>query len=334
MKPPGRAGGSGMSDDNAPNERCPGKSVQMTSIRTNSAAMVALRTLETTNKALEETQKRISTGYRVAEASDNAAYWSIATVMKSDKAALSTVQDALGLGTAKIDVTYTALNSAIDVVDAIKSKLVAAREPGVDKQKIQDEINQLQEQLIGIAQSASFSGENWLNVDSSSSGYAATQEIVSSFNRTGSTVTVDTIKIDISTLALTDAGGAGLLEVETTSGTTPTDVTFSILSLDITAANVTDSTIDDMIDFVHTAFTDLTNAASDLGAMKSRLDMQTDFVATLMDAMTRGISSLIDADMSEESTRLQALQTQQQLGVQSLSIANSSAQNILALFKG
>ena len=310
----------------------------MTSIRTNSAAMVALRTLETTNKALEDTQKRISTGYRVAEAADNAAYWSIATVMKSDKAALSTVQDALGLGTAKIDVTYTAITSAKDVVDEIKSKLVAAREPGVDKEKIQDEITQLQEQLIGIAESASFSGENWLNIDSSEAGYSSTQEIVSSFNRTGSTVTVDTIAIDVSTLALLDkstaTGADGLLETETTSGTGATAVTFSILTLDITAANVTDDTIDDMIDFVHTAFTDLTNAASDLGAMKSRLDMQTDFVATLMDAMTRGISSLIDADMSEESTRLQALQTQQQLGVQALSIANSSAQNILALFQG
>ncbi|RLQ88811.1 flagellin [Notoacmeibacter ruber] len=310
----------------------------MTSIRTNSAAMIALRTLETTNKSLEDTQKRISTGYRVAEASDNAAYWSIATVMKSDKTALSTVQDALGLGAAKIDVTYTAVNSAKDVVDSIKAKLVAAREPGVDKEKIQDEIRQLQEQLKGIAGSASFSGENWLNVDSSAPGYSSTEEIVSSFNRTGSTVTVDTIQIDVSNLSLLDAnpavGADGLLEKETTSGTAPDEVTFSILTLDITAAKVTDNTIDDMIDFVHTAFTDLTNAASDLGAMKSRLDMQTDFVATLMDAMTRGISALIDADMSEESTRLQALQTQQQLGVQALSIANSSAQNILALFKG
>lgn len=309
----------------------------MTSIRTNSAAMVALRTLETTNKALEDTQKRISTGYRVAEAADNAAYWSIATVMKSDKAALSTVQDALGLGTAKIDVTYTAINSAKDVVDSIKAKLVAAREPGVDKEKIQDEIKQLQEQLVGIAESASFSGENWLSVDSSAAGYSSTEEIVSSFNRTGSAVTVDTIEIDISTLALLDANAAvgadGLLEKTTTSGTGATAVTFSILTLDITAANVSDTTIDDMIDFVHNAFTELTNGASDLGAMKSRLSMQTDFVATLIDAMTRGISALIDADMSEESTRLQALQTQQQLGVQSLSIANSSAQNILALFQ-
>ena len=86
--------------------------------------------------------------------------------MRSDNAALSTVQDALGLGAATVDVAYTGLNSAIKVVDQIKSKLVAARQPGVDRNKIQSEITELQAQLRGIADSASFSGENWLSVDS------------------------------------------------------------------------------------------------------------------------------------------------------------------------
>src|SRR3977135_2074212 len=130
----------------------------MSSINTNTAAMTALQSLTHTNKMLTETQGRIATGLRVAEASDNAAYWSIATTMKSDKASLSTVQDALGLGASMVDVTYTAMSSSINVVDQIKSKLVAAREPGVDKTKIQAEISQLQKQLKGIADSASFSG--------------------------------------------------------------------------------------------------------------------------------------------------------------------------------
>ena len=137
----------------------------MSSINTNVAAMTALQTLTQTNKLLTETQNRISTGYRVADASDNAAYWSIATTMRSDNAALSTVQDALGLGAATVDVAYTGLNSSIKVVDQIKSKLVAARQPGVDRNKIQSEITELQAQLRGIADAASFSGENWLSVD-------------------------------------------------------------------------------------------------------------------------------------------------------------------------
>jgi flagellin len=91
----------------------------MSSINTNVAAMTALQSLTQTNKALTETQNRISTGLRVSEASDNAAYWSIATTMRSDKAALSTVQDALGLGASMVDVAYTAVDSAIDVVNQI-----------------------------------------------------------------------------------------------------------------------------------------------------------------------------------------------------------------------
>ena len=139
----------------------------MSSINTNVAAMTALQTLTQTNKQLTQTQNRISTGYRVADASDNAAYWSIATTMRSDNAALSTVQDALGLGAATVDVAYTGVNAAIKVVDQIKSKLVAARQPGVDRGKIQSEITELQSQLRGIADSASFSGESGVSSNAS-----------------------------------------------------------------------------------------------------------------------------------------------------------------------
>ena len=73
----------------------------MSSILTNTSAMTALASLTATNKQLEVTQARIATGYKVSSAADNAAYWSIATTMRSDNKALSTVQDALGLGAAK-----------------------------------------------------------------------------------------------------------------------------------------------------------------------------------------------------------------------------------------
>ena len=81
----------------------------MTSIITNVAAMTALQTLQATNKMMEENQNRISTGYRVADAKDNAAYWSIATTMRSDNQAMSAVKDSLGIGAATVDTAYTAL---------------------------------------------------------------------------------------------------------------------------------------------------------------------------------------------------------------------------------
>jgi flagellin len=307
----------------------------MSSIMTNTAAMTALKALQSTTKNIEATQQRISTGYRVAEASDNAAYWSIATTMRSDNSALSTVQDALGLGAAKIDVAYTAMNSAIEVVDAIKSKLVAAREPGVDRSKIQSEITELQNQLVAVAGSASFSGENWLSVDSSDASYATTKSIVSSFTRANDgTVSVSTISVDITSTELFDANDqSGILD-STFVTTGAAAVTVSVSTLDITVANINDIDIDDMISNVDAAFQQMTTSASNLGAFKKRIDMQVSFVNNLMDAIERGIGQLVDADMSEESTRLQALQVQQQLGVQALAIANSNAQTILSLFQG
>jgi flagellin len=306
----------------------------MSSINTNASAMTALKSLQATNKALETTQARISTGFRVAEASDNAAYWSIATTMRSDNKALSTVQDALGLGAAKIDVAYTGINSAIEVVDEIKAKLVAAREPGVDRAKIQSEITALQAQLTSNADAASFSGENWLSVDSSATGYSATKSIVGSFTRAADgSVAVGTIDISVTGTKLFDANDqSGILDTEFTT-TGDGAVTVSVATLDITAADIDETDIDQMISAVDTALSGMTTSASDLGAAKKRVSLQQSFVSNLMDSIDRGVGQLVDADMNKESTRLQALQVQQQLGIQALSIANGSAQSILSLFR-
>lgn len=305
----------------------------MSSILTNPSAMTALRSLQATNKQLELVQNRVSTGLEVETAQDNAAYWSIATTMRSDNNALKTVQDALGLGAAKIDTTYTGLTSTVDVVDEIKAKIVAAREPGVDRSKIQAEITQLQEQLFAIAESASFVGENWLSVDSSDADYSATKSIVSSFTRSSTGVSVQTISINIATTELFDANDQSGIIDSTFTTTGAGAVTVSVFTLDVTAANIDDTDIDDMISNVDAALLSVTTAASDIGAAKKRVSMQQDFVSSLIDAIDRGIGTLVDADMSKESTRLQALQVQQQLGIQSLTIANANAQSILSLFQ-
>jgi flagellin len=308
----------------------------MTSINTNRAAMTALQSLNVTNSKLEATQQRISTGLRVSNATDNAAYWSIATTMRSDNSSLSTVKDALGLGAATVDVSYTALNASIKSVTEIKDKLVAARQPGVDRAKIQTEITERQNQLRSVANSATFSGENWLSVDSSLPGYNATKSIVSSFSRGATGVTIQTIEFDGDASKLIDANDqSGILDTEDT--TTNGAVVYSILNLDISALTTSAADTEDLeqiIKWVDQGLSAMINSAANLGALKSRIDSQNDFVRVLMEAVERGVGTLVDADMTEESTKLQALQVQQQLGVQSLSIANQSSQNILSLFKG
>ena len=215
---------------------------------TNTAAMTALKSLQATNASLEQTQSRISTGLKVGGASDNAAYWSIATTMRSDNKALGTVQDALGLGSAKVDVAYTGVNSAIDVVDEIKAKLVAAREPGVDRDKIQSEISELQNQLTSIATSSSFSGENWLSFN----GSAVTKSVVGSFTRSDTgTVSVGTIDINISSVKLFGNDGAGtpandgiLDTINNFGANAGFEIDISVSQIDISTATLTDAAID------------------------------------------------------------------------------------------
>jgi flagellin len=317
----------------------------MSSINTNISAMTALQALTQSNNAYTETQKRISTGLRVGEAVDNAAYWSIATTIRSDKSALATVQDALGLGGSMVDVAYTAVKSAIEVTDQIKTKLVAAREPGIDRGKVQAEISELQKHLTSIASSASISGDNWLSIDSSLSSYNANKDVVASFTRTAGVVAVQTITIDTSGMDLFDANtattnaAAGILDANrsTTSGAVDnTATTFSVAGLSIAALSdsATDlATLDSYIRGADAAIKEMTTAASNLGAVKKRISLQQDFVTNLMSALDRGIGALVDADMNEESTKLQALQVKQQLGIQALGIANAQSQNILRLFQ-
>ncbi len=321
----------------------------MTSILTNSAAMAALQTLRSINTNMEEVQNRISSGYRVETAADNAAYWSIATTMRSDNAALSTVQDALGLGAAKVDTSYAGMSSAIDVVSEIKAKLVAAREPGVDKTKINKELTELKNQLASAAESASFSGENWLYNDSTTP--AGTKSIVASFNRsTNGTVSVSTLDYNTAASILIDTKDAtkGQLTkavgVTQPNGTTTATATYHLIAVaggtapsgsdlvELTSSTSYDD-IEGMIKAVDAILSNLTDSASTLGAITSRIDMQENFVANLMDVIDKGVGRLVDADMNEESTRLKALQTQQQLGIQALSIANTNSENILRLFQ-
>ncbi|KFB09186.1 flagellin [Nitratireductor basaltis] len=304
----------------------------MASINTNASAMTALQTLNTISKNMATTQSRISTGLRVADASDNAAYWSIATTMRSDNKANSVVQDAMGLGAGKIDTAYTAMNDAIGVVDQIKEKVLLAKSASTeDRAKIQTEISALQSHLTDSIGSASYAGENILNTDPAA---GTSMSVISSYNRDSSgAVTTGTIDVTLSDVRLIDsAGNTGILDTTfTTTGTGA--VTQSVLTLDVTAANLDSTDFDEMLTGVESALSDMATGAASLGAAKSRIDLQKEFVSKLSDAIDRGVGTLVDADMNEESARLSALQVQQQLGVQALSIANSNAQNVLSLFR-
>ncbi|TYO66917.1 flagellin [Bradyrhizobium hipponense] len=299
------------------------------SLLTNSAAMTALQTLRNVSASLQTTENRISTGQRVSTASDNAAYWSIATSMRADNAALSAVSDSLGLSAATVDTEYTALTAVVGDktggLTKLQALLVEAKTAGIDRTKIQADITQIQQQMKGTANAATFNGVNWLSATATT---PATFNLVSSFSRVGGTPTIGSITLTIANYSLYTSTQTGILD--TVSGTASVD-TIDISLLTDSAADQT--TIDGFIAQVTAAINSVASAAADLGAVKNRISTNTDFVKTLMDSVDRGVGQLVDADMNAESTRLQALQTQQQLGVQALSIANQNSQSILSLFR-
>ncbi|MBR1007226.1 flagellin [Bradyrhizobium diazoefficiens] len=291
--------------------------------------MTALQTLRNVSSQLATTQNRISTGQRVATASDNAAYWSIATSMRADNAALSAVSDSLGLSAATVDTEYTALTAVVGDktggLTKLQALLVEAKTAGIDRTKIQADITQIQQQMKGTADAATFNGVNWLSTTATT---PATFDLVSSFSRVGGTPTIGSINLTIANYSLYTSTQSGILDK--VSGTASVN-TIDISTLTDSAADQT--TLDGYIQQVTTAINSVASAAADLGAVKNRISTNTEFVKTLMDSVDRGVGQLVDADMNAESTRLQALQTQQQLGVQALSIANQNSQSILSLFR-
>ncbi|NLS07844.1 flagellin [Rhizobium sp. P32RR-XVIII] len=188
----------------------------MSSINTNYSAIAALQTLRSVNSDWENTQQHVSSGLRVQTASDNAAYWSIATTMRSDSGAISAVQDALGLGAAKVDTAYAGTDAIVDILSRFKERLVAATEDGVDKTKIQAELSQLNQQAESVVNSASFSGVNWLKTSSPthlSDRGILPGSVVSSFVRSDSgTVAVKTMSIDLKDTSMLNLGGGGILQ--------------------------------------------------------------------------------------------------------------------------
>lgn len=313
----------------------------MSSILTNAAALTALQSLNATNKNLQVTQGRIATGMRVAEASDNAAYWSIATTMRSDNKANSVVQDALGLGAGKVDTAYTAMNKAIDVVDQIKQKVLLAKtSSGADRERIQTEIGNLQSQLKDNITGANYAGSNLLQTSGNAAATDTKLTVMTSYNRdSAGKVTTGTIDVDFKNTRLIDSDASAAASAKTgildkQFGATGAETTILDLKVSGTGGASTAGDFDALLTGIESALKGMATGAAELGAAKARIDMQKDFVSKLSDSIDRGVGQLVDADMNKESTRLQALQVQQQLGIQALSIANGSSQQILSLFRG
>ncbi|SCZ70105.1 flagellin [Epibacterium ulvae] len=408
----------------------------MSSILTNNGAMVALQTLKTINMDMEDLQSKISTGKKVADASDNSAVWAIAKTMDSDVSGFKAVSESLSLGSSTVAVAQNAAESITDLLIEMKEKIVAANGDNVDRGLLDDDVQALKDQIDAVVGAAQFNGLNLVDgtvtstdvlssLDRDASGAVASSSITvggqnlstgaytaatvfatgtdnngALVSATGDTFVVGLNAGDTEDIAITNAGnwavgdtitvqigdqeasytvsagdivngnandieyianglkeaidelGIAGLDVEyddptqsgelqiTNNGTDAISINGSyqnagaggLADLDtLSVANAVDA--GNALDAIDGLIAIASDAAAAFGSAQGRIESQSDFVSKLSDSLTSGIGSLVDADMEKASARLKALQTQQQLGAQALSIANSAPQSLLSLFR-
>jgi flagellin len=272
------------------------------SINTNVGAMIALQNLNMTSAQLSTTQNRINTGLKVASAKDNGAIWAIAQNQRADVSALDSVKDSIQRGQSVVDVAISAAETVSDLLNQMKAKALAASDASIDtaaRTALNADYTALREQIKKTVANASFNGTSLLKTSAAN--------LTSLADSTGSS------KLTI--VAQSMVLGSTNVTVTATSS-------FNTATLATTALGL-----------VNASITNVNAAIAKLGTGSKALQTHLDFIGKLQDTMTAGIGNLVDADVAKESATLQALQTKQQLGVQALSIANSSSSMLLSLFR-
>ena len=274
------------------------------SVNTNKSALIALQNLTTTNEKLEQVQSRINTGLRVANAKDNAAVYAIAQKQRADFSSLSAVKMSLDRATSITDVAMTAGEQISDILIQMREKVVAATEDSAtptSRKAFDDEYQTLLQAISQFSSSAEFDGVSVLN---------------------------GTLTAQLNFLANSDG--------DSFIGLTPQDFTISGSVIDLAGTVLTGTTTANqaVLASLNSAITNVTSALAEMGAESKQIEKHVTFVTKLQDVLETGIGNLVDADVAKESARLQALQVQQQLGAQALSIANAQPQVILQLFRG
>lgn len=295
------------------------------SINTNVTAYVALQSLNLTSSSLAAAQKQISTGYRVADATDDGGAFAVAQKVRSDVGALTSVNQQLGSAKGLATTALSSLTSISNIVTQAKATLIKIADQSISPGQRNDYITSYQQLVKQVANDVDGSTYNGQTLLGAASGpVAATSKQVIN-NESGATSTLNAQ--DVSGLANTLAGLIGGTFSRSAAGvdtvTTPTPAAAQTAAL---ASLQSGGSFD-------AAQTGLNNQLNSAGGDSSYLDSQITFNNGKIDSLNSGLGALIDADLSKESAVLQSLQIKQQLGTQALSIANQAPQALLSLFK-
>lgn len=307
----------------------------MSSIMTNSSAMNALSTLRGINSSLDTTQSRISTGLKINSGKDNAAYFNISETMKGDSSAYSAINEGLTLTNNSVATARLGAETFQEQAQRFQERVAFAQGATGGLDDIQTELDAILKEMTNTIQSSTFNGDDMVNAANAGSvtgsSVSATTGALTSATETTSTRSVVTgITRDSTGISTTT------LDVDT--------VDLSAMLADFTAiasgfsTNGADATngaayLAGVLSASESVLARATSAATQLGVSEESIDNQQEFLTNLTDNIDTGVGAMVDADMEEEAARLQALQVQQQLATQSLSIANQSPQNLLSLFQ-
>jgi flagellin len=273
------------------------------SVHTNQSALVALQNLNRTNDELAGAQNRISTGLKVQGPKDNASVWGIAQAQRADVGSLGAVKMSLDRATSIADVAISAGETISDLLISMKEKVTAAMDPSLDtvsRTALNSDYRSLLRQITQIVNDAEFDGANMLD---------------------------NSLGTGVRFLANADANSYITLTAKNMSLGGP------IITMGAATSISTVTLATSIQGLLTSSISNVNQALGDLGAQGRQIESHNKFVTKLTDVLTSGIGNLVDADLAKESARLQALQVQQQLGAQALSIANSSPQIVLSLFK-
>jgi len=294
------------------------------SILTNTGAMVALQSLEATQANLNNVQNQVSTGLAVSTAKDNAATWVVSTKMNANIASLTQVGQNLGDANSVLGTAVSGATEISSLISQIRSAVASTQDPSTDVAATQNQVDQLVNQINATMTSSNFNGVNLLD-GSNTAGLKFLAATANDYTQTGAASTT------IST-------GAG---ADLTTSATGTDATMKALYNLVDSggsggglAAITSTTLDANLKTIDTASTTVENAAAQFGAVQSNVEAQQTFVTNLASTLQTGVGNMVDANMTAESAKLSALQVQQQLGTQALSIANQAPQMLLKLFGG
>ena len=272
------------------------------SVNTNAGAMTALQYLNQTQGQLSQTQNAINSGLKVASAKDNGAIYAIAQNQRGAVAGYQSVINSLNNGSSAVDVALSAGQSISDLLIQMKSQALSAADTSLDtasRQALNANFQALMGQITTIVNNAVFNGFNLVN---------------------GSTGKI---------MALASADGTRRV----TTLAQNLSVSGSIVTLKNTNTISTQTRASALIATIQSSLTNVNSALAKLSAGAAKFSIQATFTQKLSDTLKTGIGNLVDANMADESAKLQSLQVKQQLGVQALSIANQAPQAILSLFQ-